>query len=244
MNSSDFLSLAADDARSLLRAAETAWERPVRQCPGWNAADLVGHIGQVLEWIGSIAESRARVSRSSQHAVPESNLELPSWYRINLERTLDSLGAAAPESESWTLSRIGDHRIGWWNRRLAVEVAIHRWDLEDAAACEGAPPPHRLNSDVATAGVEEFMVEFLPKLVSQQEDEGLRGAILLDSTDGSRSWLHLDDRASVSSDSMGVTTIRASSSDILLWLTNRIPWKTLEVTGPTKVLEHWVQLRR
>jgi hypothetical protein len=43
--------VTAADGRDLLAAAETDWLRPIPHCPGWNAADLVGHMGAILSWI-------------------------------------------------------------------------------------------------------------------------------------------------------------------------------------------------
>jgi hypothetical protein len=46
----DLATVTAADGRHLLAAAETGWLRPVPHCAGWNAADLVGHIGATLAW--------------------------------------------------------------------------------------------------------------------------------------------------------------------------------------------------
>ncbi len=46
----DLATATAAGGRHLLAAAETGWLRPVPHCPGWNAADLVGHIGAILGW--------------------------------------------------------------------------------------------------------------------------------------------------------------------------------------------------
>ena len=38
-----------------------------------------------------------------------------------------------------TFATSDDRRVAWWIRRLTVEVAIHRWDAEDAVAVDGGP---------------------------------------------------------------------------------------------------------
>jgi hypothetical protein len=38
----DLLTVTAADGRDLLFAAQSDWSRPVQDCPGWTAADLVG----------------------------------------------------------------------------------------------------------------------------------------------------------------------------------------------------------
>ena len=74
------------------------------------------------------------------------------------------------------------------NRRLAVELAIHRWDAEQAAAADGAPPPSALDGDVAAAGIEEFMIEFLPRLLAPETTRQLSGTLHLHATDGQTEW--------------------------------------------------------
>lgn len=246
VDDADLLRVATDDARSLLAAAELGWERQVRHCPEWNAAALVRHTGEVFNWIGAIVESKQRVKRPAQRSAAEKPLDLSAWYLTNLERALEILGAAEPQSASWTFSSTGDQRVGWWFRRLAVEVAIHRWDAEDTAASHGSSPPRPLDGRVAAAGVEEFIVEFLPGLLSQPTVDGFAGRLLLHALDESREWLiDLDAGGEALSESLGADTIvRGTNSEILLWLTNRCSWDRLDVSGPTIVLDHWVRLQR
>jgi hypothetical protein len=56
--------------------------------------------------------------------------------------------------------------VGWWRRRLAVEVAIHRWDIEHAGA--GGPAPRPPDAAVAAAGVEEFVTDLLLWLTNRK----------------------------------------------------------------------------
>ena len=82
---------------------------------------------------------------------------------------------------------MGDRRVAWWNRRLAVELAIHRWHAEQAAAADGGPPPSPLDGDVAAAGIEEFMIEFLPGLLAP-ETTGPTQRHAPSATDGQTEW--------------------------------------------------------
>ena len=77
--------------------------------------------------------------------------------------------------------------MAWWNRRLAAELAIHRWDAEHAAAADGAPPSP-LDGDVAAAGIGEFMIEFLPGLLALETTGQLSGTLHLHATDGQTGW--------------------------------------------------------
>jgi uncharacterized protein (TIGR03083 family) len=124
----------------------------VPQCPGWDAADLIRHMGGILVWMAAVVTSGERVSRRTLDPGPADPPDLPRWYLASLDRTFGVLGSAGPGSGTWAFSSTGDRRVAWWNRRLAVEVAIHRWDAQDAVAADGGPSPDPPDGDVA-AGV-------------------------------------------------------------------------------------------
>ena len=240
------LQTAAEDARSLLAAAQTGWGRPVPQCPGWDAADLVRHMGGILVWIAAVVTSGERVSRRTLGPGPEDPADLPRWYLASLDRALDVLGSADPGSGTWTFSSIGDRGVAWWDRRLAVEVAVHRWDAQHAVAADGGPSPDPLDGDVAAAGIEEFMIEFLPGLLAQETIGEFSGTLHLHATDGPTEWW-IDLEAAgpaVSGHIKADTAIRGTRSDLLLWLTNRRSPDSLEVLGRKELPGSWTQLRR
>jgi uncharacterized protein (TIGR03083 family) len=234
-----------DDARLLLIAAEERWGRPVLHCPEWDAAELVRHTGSVLQWMATIVDSGERVSRRSLGTGPENLEDLPAWYLATLDRTLDVLGSADPDSETWTFSSAGENRVRWWCRRVAVEVAIHRWDAERAGVVDGGPAPGPVEGDVAAEGIEEFVQEFLPGLLERGDGEGIAGTLHLHAVDGPTEWtIDFDDGGSaVVAHAKADTAIRGTRSDILLWLLNRGPLDSLEVFGNENLLDRWGQLQ-
>ena len=176
----DLVTVTAAGGRDLLAAAERDWLRPVPHCPGWNAADLVGHTGAILGWIAKIIATGERVAGRDR--------ETPPAGPAALDCTLDVLTATPADSPAWTFSSRGERRAGWWRRRLAVELAIHRWDAQHAAGLGGAAPARPLDAAVAAAGIEEFLTEFLPGLLAQPEVGGLTGTLDLHATDGPSQW--------------------------------------------------------
>jgi uncharacterized protein (TIGR03083 family) len=246
MEADALLLASADDARALLGAAETGWDRPVPHCPEWNAAGLVRHTGSILQWVAAVLTSRERVSRRTLHPAPEDLGDLRPWYLGNLQRTLEVLGSLDPQSQTWTFSSSGDRRVAWWARRLAVEVAIHRWDGEHAVATDGGLPPRSLDGELAAAGVQEFVAEFLPGLLADEAVSGLGGTLHLQATDeAAHWWVDLDHGGtSVREHPKADTAIGGTRSDLLLWLTNRCPPQRLDVSGRRGILERWTQLRR
>jgi uncharacterized protein (TIGR03083 family) len=243
----DALLMCADrDARSLLAAAKADWPLPVPDCPGWNAEELVRHTGGILAWIAAVVTSGARVSRRDLPPPPERADELTPWYLASLARTIAVLTAADPAAETWTFSPTGDRSTTWWCRRLAVEVAIHRWDIEQAVALGGGAAPMPIDGEVAAAGIEEFLVEFLPGLLAQEGVDGFAGTLHLHATDGPTEWfIDLDaDGTALAKHARADCAIRATRSELLLWLTNRGPLDSLEVIGSPETPNNWRQLRR
>jgi len=253
----DLLQFAEQDARSLLGAAEIQWDRPVPHCPEWDEAGLVRHMGSILYWQAAIVGTGELVSRRTlEPAPPEDPDDLPAWYLAGLSQALEVFGSADPEAAAWTFSRLGDQRAGWWFRRLPVEVAIHRWDAEHAVtyADQGGASPQPIHGDVAAAGIEEFVVEFLPGLLARDDVVGFTGTLRLDPEDGLTAWwIDLDDagraipqaadaETEAETEAEADTTLRGTRSDLLLWLNNRGPLETLEVAGDQTILDRWGQL--
>jgi uncharacterized protein (TIGR03083 family) len=233
------LSAAAVDGRSLLEAAESDWSVAVPHCPDWDSAELVRHMGGILEWMAAIVSSGERVSRRNLPAPPQDPADLPSWYLVALPRTLDVLGTADPAQEGWTFSSTGDRRVWWWCRRLAVEIAVHRWDAEFA---QRGPAAEEFEPGVAAAGIDEFMIEFLPGMLASAD---IAGSLHLHATDGPTEWwIDLEAPDSVRPEhSKADTAVRGTSSDLLLWLNNRGPLESIEVLGEQELARRWSEFR-
>lgn len=246
-DNTDFVQVTRSDAGLLLEAAESGWDRPVPHCPDWDLAQLVRHTGGIFTWMAAVVAAREQVSRRTLPAAPAETDELAAWYRQRLGETLHLFATTDPATETWTFSSLGDHRVGWWVTRLAVEVSIHRWDAQHAT---GAPAPAPLDGEVAAVGIEEFLTEFLPGLLTRAAGSGstatgLTGTLHLHATDGATEWfIDLDDPARTAPEHRKAdTAIRASRSDLLLWLTNREP-ADLDVIGNPDPVRGWTQLNR
>jgi MDMPI C-terminal domain/Mycothiol maleylpyruvate isomerase N-terminal domain len=197
-------------------------------------------------WMAAIVASGHQVGRRTLSPAPDDPTELADWYVESFERVLAVLGSANPDAVTWTFSTTGDRTVHWWCRRLAVEVAIHRWDAQLAKAARRGSGPEPVDGEVAATGVEEFVAEFLPGLLGAESVEGLGGTLHLQATDGPPEWwIDLDRGGSaVPGHAKADTAIRASRSDLLLWLTNRGPLDSLMVAGDKTVADSWRQLRR
>lgn len=242
MPGAEILNVTRTDATALLAAAESDWNRPVPHCPEWDQAQLVRHTGGILAWMAAVVTAREQVSRRTLDPAPTETAELAVWYLHHLEQTLHLLSTTDPDTPTWTFSSLGDHRVGWWVRRLAVEVAIHRWDAQHAADRARTSP---VDGETAAEGVEEFLTEFLPGLLTRTDTLDLTGTPHLHATDGALEWfLDLDTPGSATQRHRKAdTAIRGTRSDLLLWLTNRNP-SNLDVMGSSDPATRWGELKR
>lgn len=244
----DLVAVTATDGDALLAAAKADWSRPIVHCPGWDAAALVAHVGGVLSWMARIVLTGEPVDRRDRETPPAPEAELADWYSRHLDRTIDVLTTASPDVSTWTFSSRGDRRVAWWRRRLAVELAIHRWDIQHAAHLSGGDPPVAVDSLVSAVGIEEFVTEFLPGLLAQPEADGVRGTLHLHAVNGpSEWWIDLDGRGRavpVAEHRTADTAVHGIESDLLLWLTNRAPTPSINIVGEQGIVDDWARLRR
>jgi uncharacterized protein (TIGR03083 family) len=259
MTPSPFLDVAHRDGRVLVETAAADWRRPVPQCPDWDGAGLIRHTGAVLAWIEAVVSGgRGRLSRRGMATAPTDDGQLVAWYMRQLDRALGTLSSADGDAPVWTFSGVGEHRVEWWKRRVAVELAIHRWDAQHAHAVGAAgPAPQSLDPSVAEAGLHEFVTEFLPGLLEQAQTSDLHGVIDLRAVDATQHWrLDLDSsdarrvsESGTAPDTGSVTranhtSVAGTRSQLLLWLTNRCPIEELTTHGDLGVLRAWRRLRR
>ncbi len=144
--------LARDSARFAAVLRSTAPQAPVPSCPGWDANDLLWHLGEV-QWFWSTVV-REGVTREQAEAMkpdrPAGRDRLLAFYQRASRDLGVILAARAPDSPAWTWS--ADHTVGFVRRRQAHEALIHRVDAELTAG-ERTGMDARLSAD----GVDEAL---------------------------------------------------------------------------------------
>jgi uncharacterized protein (TIGR03083 family) len=228
-----------EEAEALAVAAAEGWERPVPACPGWRVDDVVGHIGKTHQWVMMIVASGQRIRYRDLPPPPEGPEARLAWYREGFAELVTTLEKAPPDQEVWTFSVAGDERVSWWRRRMAIETAVHRWDVQ---ATVGTPDP--VDADLARDGVDEYLWEFLPAKLSVGAIEGVSGTLHLHATDHSGEWwLDLDapGLAGRREHAKADTAVRGPVEGMLLWLWNRqsAPDAGLEVLGRADLVDAW-----
>lgn len=247
------------EVAALTEAARRDMAAPVPSCPGWSIATLVTHL------TGIYADRIQLVTLRAQEDVVQSyeELGLPLEYKDWFEnehadpRTmppglLDLFTRAASELEAalWSVEPDmpvytwwpADRSAGFWQRRMAQETAVHRWDAQLA---HGAPDP--IESELAADGIDESLDVMLPMRLTWAEAprRGTGETYHFHRTDGPGEWLVRfapDGPVITREHAKGDVAVRGAASDLLLFLWQRIPAERLEVFGDAALLARYFEL--
>ncbi|MCU1366501.1 MAG: hypothetical protein JWN39_2140 [Ilumatobacteraceae bacterium] len=235
MDTSQYLAAIAADAAALRTAAVTAGlDAQVPSCPGWTIADLLRHVGEVhLFWSTIVRTRAASVSDVARPTTVEDAVALAA-FDARLADLLSILGDTEPTTSVWTWS--DDHTVGFVQRRMAHETAVHRWDAEGAA---GTITP--IAAALASDGIDEFLEHFLPDVLDGSEPVG--GSVHIHCGDVAGEWTIRpnDDGYDVTREhAKGDCALRGPASDLLLVLWRRLGTDAIDVVGDAGVAARFV----
>ncbi|MFF3637110.1 maleylpyruvate isomerase family mycothiol-dependent enzyme [Streptomyces sp. NPDC002250] len=227
----------------------------VPTCPEWSLEDLVRHMGGALRWVDTLVRARAQenipLERVPSGSGPEERGDaaaLDKWLAETGESTVAALREAGAGTAVWTWA--GNLDSGFWARRMAHEITVHR---ADAALAAGLP--YDVAPDIAADAVDEWLqlVEWVQRNAAHPAAAELRGparSIHLHATDtgpdlnaewivelgeeGVR-WRRGHEKATVA--------LCGPLTSVLLAFYRRLPLDApgLEVRGERAVLEFWLE---
>jgi hypothetical protein len=121
---------------------------------------------------------------------------------------------------------------------MALETAVHRWDVEGAVREPAAVPP-----DLAVDGVDEILEIQIPRSIDLATLDAEGATFHLHATDAEGEWLvHLaaDGITFEHGHAKGDVALRGTASDLYLWCWNRVPVDDrFEVFGDAGLLDVW-----
>jgi uncharacterized protein (TIGR03083 family) len=231
-----FVAALEAEATAMAAAAERGLDRAVPPCPGWDVADLVGHMGSIHRFAATAVTSGV-IQRPGKPAPPVDPSALVPWLRGGAGALAAALRGADPGAEVWTWT--GPAVPAWWARRQALETAVHRVDAQLAHGAADA-----LDAALAVAGMEETF-EVWPR--EYGGTGGPEATVHLHATDVSAEWLVRLGPAGMTATpehAKGDAALRGSASDLYLWLWNRVPLERLEVFGDVGAARLWTETAR
>ena len=247
------------DAAALASAARRGLAAPVPSCPGWTVATLVTHLTGIYAHRVKLVRVRARENVVQAYEDLDLPLELKGWFDAEhedlskmppgllelFERTAAELEAVLwsvePDEPVWTWWA-ADQTASFWQRRMAQETAVHRWDAQLA---HGQTEP--IASELARDGIDEVFDVMVPmrRQWAESPRTGAGESYHFHRTDGPGEWLvrFEPDRVVVTREhARGDVAVRGSASDLLLFLWHRIPADRLEVFGDAALLARFFEL--
>lgn len=230
-----YLAALGADGEALAAAAESDPAAPVDSCPGWTTADLVRHTGEVHRNKAAVVR-RGGTSRPRDLATPpapEGSETLIAWYREGLSELAQVLDAA-PDQPAWSWA--GDHRVAFWQRRMAQETLVHRWDAQEAVGRATSLPPA-----LAADGVDEYLDVWLPH--AEGRYDGPSGTVHVHATDAEGEWLvRLEGGKPVVTreHARGDVALRGRAEDLLLVAWRRRRLDAVEILGDGALAESFL----
>ncbi len=231
MDPSDHLAHLRVDSTAFLAAYRADPTAPAWSGTGWNRTELLEHVANVHGWVRTQlrAGPSERVRFGEIERAPAGD-ELLGWFEAGLVELLELLadmdvGATWP---TWAGPQPGT----FFPRRMAQEMAVHRWDGSGGA----------IDATLAVDGIDELLELFAPRIPAERL-AGAAGTIHLHATDVDGEWLIRLAPEGLSFEhghAKGDVAVRGRAEDLLLWTWNRAPVDDrFEVFGDAAPLETW-----
>src|SRR3954454_12470141 len=155
----DHLDALRRDGDALLHASGLHLKASVPTCPGWSVLDLLAHLLRVYRYAARQARSEERLPGDDTELAPEAVPAATADAHAELLLVLSELD---PQTPAWNSDPDAPDVAGYWRRRMAIETALHRWDVENAVRTgNGAPAP--IEPALACDGIDEALTQLLPR---------------------------------------------------------------------------------
>jgi len=205
--------------------------------PDFTVHSLAAHIGRGLRLFHAIAVGGEQPALE----VPEGT-DVADWVLAGLAPLVSALGEIPPDQLVPFPHNTGDRPVGLIATVLAVEVGVHRWDVESVLG-EHAPVP----ADLAVQEVENVFGNFAPRLAGSGVAD-IGGTVWLQATDTAAGWsarvsdgrLTTERAADAPANTAVAVTGAAQDIALLVWKRALPPRAELDVAGNVDVLKRFL----
>ena len=237
-SSLDFIDAIRTDAEALADGAERAGlDAPVPSCPDWRVSDLLAHIGLVHRWAAANCDRKpddAFMRSTAMGEAPEESARV-GWMREGAAQLVDVLASHGADDPCWTWAP--PQTVGFWQRRMAHETAMHRVDAQLAAGI-----PQAIPAELAADGIDEWLWLLPRRPWAPGVGEGKGESLHFHCTDVEGEWLvrlNADGLDVEREHAKGDVALRGAASDLLCWMMGRGSLEPLEAFGDEGLLDHW-----
>ena len=235
-----YLELIRSGSARLSDVGELGLDADVPSCAGWQVRDVLAHVAEVYQH--KIACIRDNASPDPWPPPEFADREPRAFFAASADELLGELERRGPNESSFTWWA-DDQSTGFWFRRMAQEIAVHRYDAELAHEATTAIDP-----DLAVDGVDEVLRVMLggPWWADYDTEHPVDATVRIEA--GRRYWL-----AAVGPDSVTVTDdsvdpseltepaagISGDPESVLLWLWGRRADGAVTLDGDAEVIREF-----
>jgi uncharacterized protein (TIGR03083 family) len=226
-----YFALIDADTERMLEVAARGLSQPVPSCPGWTVADVVTHTSYVY-----VHKVRVMADGGWPDAWPPAtydDLEPIEFLRQAKDELFEEFARHDPSEQTATFG--ADSTIMFWARRMALEIAVHRYDVELAH-----DEVTEVADDVALDGIDELLKVFLAGDYLDPDDpteHPVNAAIAISA--GGHQWVaDVRDKHIAVTDGPGdvAATVSGSPSDVFLWMWGRRHDAAVDLGGDGEVI--------
>ena len=155
----DHISIIESESARIVAALEKQRDGRIPWSDRWTVATCARHVGGTHHVVAGVIEGRPTADFGLFGA-----LEMPAkddpglggWLADGTAALAAQLRATDAGAETWSWWPDG-RTAGFWQRRMAQETLVHRWDAEQGAGVAGAA----MDPAVAADGIDEYLDVFV-----------------------------------------------------------------------------------
>ncbi|MGH1505990.1 MAG: maleylpyruvate isomerase family mycothiol-dependent enzyme [Acidimicrobiales bacterium] len=249
MDVTDYIGFVAAEGELFASAAEHGeLSARIAPCPGWDMGDLVRHLGMIHLW----AAANVAFPEPDWLDVDElpdlvrywpdlandghypADARLVAWYRDTLANLIEVLKSAPADVAAFTFLP-APTPLTMWARRQASEIAIHRFDAQQARGTKAHFAPH-----FATDMLDELLCGFAPRARSLDIDRP--HVIHVHAEDAGEHWYVTMGSEYTKTSREGDAAdlmLTGAAADLYVRLWNRTPDSSINMSGDADLMNLW-----
>lgn len=242
----DYLASTTDSARRIAAAARQQPDAAIPWSDSWTVAACAQHVGTILHWVTAVIDGRPTAGfdvRGDVQAPDVGSPDLPDWLEAGAAAVTGRFADLGPDEPCWSWWP-DVQTVGFWIRRVALELVVHRWDVELGAGITGDPMPPAIAADA----IDELLEVFVGMSRALRQAPGAGETVHVHCTDTDGEWLlrFTDGGGSdlTREHAKGDLALRGPAEGLLLHLWGRGPADQfgVEVLGDTALHARWPEL--
>ena len=241
----DHVRVIEDESARIVAAVDADQDGRVPWSERWTVGTVAKHVGGTHTVLTQVIEGRPTADFglfATLEAPDKTDPGLGAWLGRGTAALVEQLRSTDPAEECWSWYQ-DDRTIGFWQRRMAHETLVHRWDAEAGAGVAGAA----MDPEVAADAIDEYLDIFVGA------SRGLNGSpagpsIAFECTDTDATWLlqlpAAGERLVAREPGESAVGLRGPAEGVLLVAWGRLSPDDagVDVVGDGSVLERWGEL--